>query len=118
MNERDDLMAISNEHNETVRIERLTHHMLRIRESVDRIDATMVKISDALTRLALVEERQAATSSAIERLAESIEKLDARLRALEIAEPMQAKSAEWVMGAVWASAAGLLMFAAGKIGLF
>ena len=33
MNERDDLMALAAEPNEVVRIERLTHHIQRIREA-------------------------------------------------------------------------------------
>jgi len=41
-----------------------------------------------------------------------------RLRRLEVAEPMQAKAAEWVQSAVWAAAAAAVMFMAGKAGLF
>jgi len=113
----DDLHSIADEHNEAVRIERLTHHMLRIRESVDKMEASMAKMADALTRLALVEERQSATSSALERLGDAIEKLDGRLRKLEIAEPLQAKSSEWMMNAVWAGAGLAAMFVAAKVGL-
>ena len=116
-NPHDDLRSLASEHNEVARIERLTHHMLRIRESVDEMKSAMKEMASAITRLALVEERQAATSTALERLGEALTKLDERLRRLEVAEPMQAKTAEWVQSAVWAAAAAAVMFMAGKVGL-
>ena len=114
---KDDLDDLTHAHNDTVRIERLTHHIARIRESQDKMEAALGKLADAVTRLALVEERQSATSTAIERLSEAIEKLDDRLRKLEIADPMQARSSEWVMNAVWAVAGLAAMFIAAKAGL-
>ena len=109
---------------DVVRIERLTHHIALISEGLDEmrkgqdeLRASMKQLADALTRLTLVEERQSSTSSAIERLAGSIEKLDERLRKLEISEPMQAKATEWVQSAVWAAAAAAVMFIAAKAGL-
>lgn len=116
-NPHDDLHSLASEHNEVARIERLTHHMLRIRESVDEMKSAMKEMASAITRLALVEERQAATSTALERLGEAQEKLDGRLRRLEVAEPMQAQSSEWVRNAVWALAGLAVMFIAAKAGL-
>ena len=114
----DDLHSVAKEANDVVRIERLTHHIQLIREDQHAMRAAIERMSEAVTRLALVEERQAATSTAIERLVQSIERLDERLRRLEVAEPMQAKAAEWVQSALWAAAAGAVMFVAGKAGLF
>ena len=113
----DDLHSIATERNEAARIERLTHHMLSIRESVDEMKGAMKEMASAITRLALVEERQAAVSTTIERLVQSLEKLDERLRRLEVSEPLQARSSEWIMNAVWAAAAGAVMFMAAKAGL-
>ena len=117
-NPHDDLHSLASERDEVVRIERLTHHMLLIRESVDEMKSAMKELASAITRLALVEERQAATSTALERLGEALEKLDERLRTLERSEPMQTKASEWVMSAVWALCAAAAMFVAGKAGLF
>lgn len=114
----DDLHSIATERNEAARIERLTHHMLSIRESVDEMKGAMKEMASAITRLALVEERQAAVSTTIERLVQSLEKVDERLRRLEVSEPLQAKATEWVQSAVWAAAAAAVMFIAGKAGLF
>lgn len=114
----DDLHSITKETDDVVRIERLTHHIQRIREDQHAMRAAIENMSEAVTRLALVEERQSAASTAIERLVQSIEKLDERLRRLEVAEPMQAKASEWVQSAVWAAAAAAVVFVAGKAGLF
>ena len=118
MTDSDDLHSLANEPNEVVRIDRLTHHIQRIREDQHAMRAAIERMSEAVTRLALVEERQAAASTAIERLVQSLEKLDERLRRLEVAEPMQAKATEWVQSAVWAAAAAAVMFMAAKAGLF
>ncbi len=114
----DDLHSLANESNEVVRIERITHHIQRIREDQHAMRAAIERMSEAVTRLALVEERQAVASSAIDRMAQALEKLDERLRRLEVAEPMQIKTAEWVQSAVWAAAAAAAVFIAGKAGLF
>jgi ribosomal protein S15P/S13E len=118
VHDKDDLRSIANEANDVVRIERITHHIQRIREDQHAMRAAIERMSEAVTRLALVEERQASASSAIDRLAHTLEKLDERLRRLEVAEPMQARSSEWIMNAVWAAAAGAVMFVAAKAGLF
>ena len=114
----DDLRSIASEPSDVARVERLTHHIQRIREDQHAMRAAIERMSEAVTRLALVEERQAAASTAIERLVQSLERLDERLRRLEVAEPMQAKAAEWVQSALWAAAAAAAMFVAGKAGLF
>lgn len=118
MTNSDDLNSIAKESNEVVRIERLTHHIQRIREDQHAMRAAIERMSEAVTRLALIEERQAAASTAIERTMQAIEKLDERLRRLEITEPMQAKTTEWVQSALWALAAAAVMFVAGRLGLF
>lgn len=106
------------------RIERLTHHIVRIyeamedmRRSQDEMRVSMRQFADALTRLVLLEERQATASNAIERMVESIGRLDERLRKLEVSDPLQAKSSEWIMSAMWAAAAAAVMFIAAKTGL-
>jgi hypothetical protein len=91
--ESDDLNSIAKETNDVVRVERIAHHIQRIREDQHAMRAAIERMSEAVIRLALVEERQATASSAIDRLAQAVEKLDERLRRLEVSEPMQAKAA-------------------------
>ena len=117
MTDSDDLHSIANEANEVVRIERITHHIQRIREDQHAMRAAIERMSEAVTRLALVEERQAAASTAIERLVQSLERLDERLRRLEVTEQTQAKNTAWVQAALWALAAAAAVFIAKKVGL-
>ena len=114
----DDLHSITREPNDVVRVERLTHHIQRIREDQHAMRAAIERMSEAVTRLTLVEERQAAASTAIDRLAQTLEKLDERLRRLEVAEQTQARTAAWVQAALWALAAAAATFIAKKVGLF
>lgn len=114
----ENLDDVLNAHSDVVRIERLAHNIQRIREDQHAMRAAIERMSEAVTRLALVEERQATASTAIERIVQSLERLDERLRRLEVADPMQTKAAEWVQSALWAAAAAAVMFIAGKAGLF
>lgn len=114
----DDLNSIAKEADDVIRIERISHHIQRIREDQHAMRTAIERMSEAVTRLALIEERQTAASTAIDRLVQALERFDERLRRLEIAEPMQAKATEWVQAAIWAAAAATAMFIAGKVGLF
>lgn len=114
---KEDLDDVLNAHNDVARSERISHHIQRIREDQRAMRAAIERMSEAVTRLAPVEERQAAASTAIERLVQSLEKLDERLRRLELTEQTQAKTAAWVQSALWAMAAGAAIFVAKKVGL-
>jgi len=120
----DDLNSIAQEHDAVVRIERLTHHIQRIREDQSSVkdelralrDA-MQRMSEAVMRLALVEERQAATSLAIERVIATVERIDERVRALEVAEPGQRRVQEWAERAALGAIVLVATFVAYKVGL-
>ena len=102
------------------------------------------KMADALTKLAIVEERQTQTILAQERafkalerveerqrqhelqcrdqekevrqlIADSNERLSARISELEKAEPMQAQTSKWVTAAVWGALALLASFIVPRI---
>ncbi len=90
----------------------------RMEKAQEETRDTLREVAAAINKLAVIEERQQVASSAIERLAAEQKRIDERLRALEISEPMQAQTAEWVKNAVWAAASAAAMFAAGKLGLF
>ena len=99
----------------------------------------IAKMADALTKLAIVEERQTQTILAQERafkalehveerqrmhelvckdqdkevrqlIADSNERLSARIVELEKAEPMQAQTSKWVTAGVWGALALLASF--------
>ena len=104
----------------------------------------IAKMADALTKLAIVEERQTQTILAQERafkalerveerqrqheqqcrdqdkevcqlIADSNERLSARIGELEKAEPMQAQTSKWVTAAVWGALALLASFIVPRI---
>ncbi len=86
-----------------------------VREDVREIRAAMSKMADAVVRLAVLEERHAVVSSALDRAFSAIsklsdrvrdleqaipERLEARVRDLEQAQPVQRLTSGWVTGAV------------------
>ena len=104
----------------------------------------IAKMADALTKLAIVEERQTQTILAQERafkalerveerqrqhelqcrdqekevrqlIADSNERLSARVGELEKAEPMQAQTSKWVTAGVWGTMALLASFIVPRI---
>ena len=104
----------------------------------------IAKMADALTKLAIVEERQTQTILAQERafkalerveerqrthelvckdqdkevrqlIADSNERLSARVGELEKAEPMQAQTSKWVTAGVWGALALLASFLVPRI---
>ena len=106
----------------------------------------ITKMADALTKLAIVEERQTQTILAQERafkalerveerqrthelvckdqdkevrqlIADSNERLSTRVAELEKAEPMQEQTGKWVMAAVWGAAILAVTIIAKKIGI-
>jgi methyl-accepting chemotaxis protein len=89
-----------------------------IRENQDTMRDAIERMSEAVTRLAIIEERQSSASQAIDRVMTAVEKLDERVRTLEVAEPMQAKTSEWVQSALWAAGSVAAMFIAHRVGLF
>lgn len=116
-------------------IEVMAHNIKRMREDMGELRAVVSKLTDAVTKLAVVEERQVADRAALERAFTAIQKSDERCTAmfekcsnkmeriesrvdvLEQAAPMQAQTSQWIINAVWACVAVVAMFAATKLGL-
>ena len=93
-------------------------------EDVGELKEALRQIASAVTRLALVEERQMQTNEALSRAFKQIDKIDLkltaveqRLGALERMQPMQQQTNGWVLTAVWAAAGAAVMFVAKKTGI-
>lgn len=93
-------------------------------DDVGELKETLRQIATAVTRLALVEERQSQTNEALGRAFKSIDKIDGKLTAIEqrVATiekeiPMQRQSSGWVLSAVWAAAGVAVLFVAKKAGI-
>ena len=98
-------------------IEILVHKVTKMEASID-------KLADAITKLAVIEERQTADRAALERafssiarVEERIDKVCDRLDALEQTAPMTAKTNQWVFDAVKWCVVLVAGFVAVKVGL-
>lgn len=90
----------------------------RTMEAVFRIEAVAADISEiketmrilaaAISKLALLEERQAHDRCDILRTFESIERHDIRIKSLELVQPVQSLTSGWVQSAMWIVVAGVL----------
>ena len=92
-------------------------------EDVGELKETLRQIASAVTRLALVEERQMQTNEALSRAFKQVDKLDLRLTgieqrlgALERMQPQQQQTSAWVTTMLWAAAGAAVMFVAKKVG--
>ena len=93
-------------------------------EDVGELKETLRQIASAVTRLALVEERQMQANEALSRAFKQIDKLDLKLTgieqrigSLERMQPIQQQTNGWVLTAVWAAAGAAVMFIAKKAGV-
>lgn len=84
---------------------------------IAEIKSAMDKMTDAITKLALVEQRQGQTAEALERAFKAISKIEDRVNSIEQAQPTIKKTEIWVDRFVMAALGAILMFIAKKIGL-
>lgn len=75
------------------------------------------ELSKAITKLALVEERQAQTADAMERAFKAIGKVEDRLSALELTAPKTKETSAWVDRFILAAIVAVMGFAGTRLGL-
>lgn len=95
----------------------LSTRLESLHQDVGEIKAAMNALSTAITKLALVEDRQANTAAAMERAFAAIKACEDRIVQLEKADAHNKRTNKYVDSVVWALAAASLMFAAAKVGL-
>lgn len=115
-------------------------------QDITEMRASVVKMTDALVKFAVIEERQTQTILAQARIVDTIDRVSIRLDAhekscqlqekelraliadtakdlsqridvLEKAEPMQEQAGKWVMAAVWGAAGLAALLIAKQLGL-
>ena len=90
-------MAKLDELSITGRMQRLeSDHNMLVRD-YSRLNDAIVKISESLTQLVVIQEQNKAIMSCIERQQMSIDKLDARLDVLEVQQPQLLELRSWVL---------------------
>jgi hypothetical protein len=75
------------------------------------------ELATAVTKLAVIEERQQQATQALERAFKVLEKVEARLDTIEKSQPMQQQSTDWVNRGMWAAVCVLAVFVLKKVGL-
>lgn len=63
---------------------------------IAEIKASTAKMADAINKLALIEERQTNFNHSMDRAFTMLEKHDTRLMTLELAQPLQKQTSDWV----------------------
>ena len=90
-------LELSEQQHET-RLQNLENgHNMLVRD-YSRLNDAIVKISESLTQLVVIQEQNKEIMSCIERQQSSIDKLDGRLDALEIQQPQLLELRSWVLG--------------------
>lgn len=80
-----------------------------MQDDIREIKQALKTLADSMVKLALVEERQQQAASAQERILSAIERLDARVNALELGNVHSKRTTIWVERAIWAAAAAAVM---------
>lgn len=89
-----------------------------LQEDVGEIKTALGKLSDAITKLALVEQSQLQTADALERAFKAIERVEMRLEKLEETSTKNSESSKWVDRAAGAVMTALVAAALKAIGVF
>jgi len=95
----------------------LTHKVESLHEDMGEMKLVMRDVASALTKLALIDERQSKMFATQERIFKLLDGLDNRVDILERSEGKQNQAATWVFAAVWGAAGLLAMYIAKMLGL-
>lgn len=86
----------------------MAHKVDAVHSRLIGLESSMNKLTDAIVKLALIEERQSQFAITQERAFKVLEKIDAKVEGiekrvvdLEVAEPMQKQTSSWILAAVW-----------------
>jgi hypothetical protein len=88
-----------------------------LHSDVSDLKDVMREMSSAVSKLAIIDERQSQASQTVERMFVAIEKMEVRLTALERSQPIQQLVANWVTAGLWAVVCVTALFIAKKVGL-
>jgi hypothetical protein len=104
------VITVNQENVLTVKIDMLHSDVVDMKTALN-------ELSKAITKLALVEERQAQTADALERAFKAIGKIEDRLSALELTAPKTKETSAWVDRFILAAIVAVMGFAGTRLGL-
>lgn len=92
----------------------LSERLQSLHGDVNEIKSALRSLTEAITKLALIEERQAVFNATINRAFDAIGKvetalgkIDDRLKALEVQQPVNNQTTHWVITAIGVTLAGV-----------
>lgn len=89
----------------------LAARLQSLHKDVGEIKSALGSLTEAITKLALIEERQTVTNNALERAFVALEKLEHRINTLEKEAPLNNKSNVWVDRIIMLIVGGFLVAA-------
>ena len=95
----------------------LSHKLETLHSDVRKIESVLQDLTAAITRLAVVEERQSTTAAALERAFKALSKVEDRVATLELQVPANRKLSVWVDRVTWAALGLLGMYVMKSLGL-
>jgi chromosome segregation ATPase len=95
----------------------IAHRLNELHQDVAELKTALLAVSAAITKLALVEERQTQASASLGRAFDLLEKLEGRIAKLEQAQPEQARAAIWIDRGLTAAATAAVVYVAKHSGL-
>lgn len=78
----------------------LNERLNALQDDLSEVKSALAQMTEAITKLALVEERQSQTASALERAFKTIDKIEQRVAAIEKANVKHGSTSIWVDRAI------------------
>ena len=88
-----------------------------LHSDISEMKTVLNKLSDALTKLALIEQTQSQTTGSLERAFKTLEKIETRVAALELAQPKNDFASTWVDRIITGTVGFAAAIIAAKFGL-
>lgn len=98
-------------------VEVIASKLENLHNDVSNMKDVLRELATAVTKLAVIEERQQQATQALERAFKVLEKVETRLDNIERSQPMQQQSTDWVNRGMWAGVCVLALFIIKKVGL-
>lgn len=95
----------------------LAHRLETLHEDVGEVKSALKELAAAITKLALIEERQTQAAAAQERAFAALERVEERVTALEMQVPANKRMSVWLDRTMYAGMGLLVMFVLKKVGL-
>lgn len=98
-------------------IETIAAQMNRLHDDVGEMKGVLRDLTSAITKLAVVEERQLQTAKCVERIYRSLDEINSRLTALEQQAPLSKQTNSWAERFITGAMAILVVILLHKMGI-